>query len=66
MTDWAAVAIIAIIAAYKLISQWIDSRDEGMRESDTYSVTETMPHDIRDDTERCIPDVRLGFQREQQ
>jgi hypothetical protein len=66
MSDWATAAIIAIIAVYKLASHWLDSRGEGMRESDTYSVTETMPHEIRDDTERRIPDVRLGFQKEQQ
>lgn len=66
MSDWAAVAIIATIGAYKLASQWLDSRSEDIRESDTYSTTETMPHEIRDDTERRIPDVRLGFQKEQQ
>lgn len=65
MTDWAAVAIIAIIAAYKLVSQWFDSRGEGTRETDAYSTTETMPHEVRDDTERRLPDVRLGFQKEQ-
>lgn len=64
MSDWAAIAIIAIIAVYKLATHWIDSRDEGNRESDTYSGTEVSPHETRDDGERRIPDIRLGFQRE--
>lgn len=65
MSDWAAVAIIGIIAVYKLTTQWIESRDDGYRETDNYSSTETSPHEIRADSERCIPDIRLGFQREE-
>lgn len=66
MTDWALVSIVAILAAYKLIDRWLDSRggSDEYRETDTYSATETMPHEVRDDSERLIPDVRLGFQRE--
>lgn len=62
MSDWAAIAIIAIIAVYKLATHWIDSRDEGHRESDTYSSTEVSPDHYRDDGERYIPEVQLGFQ----
>lgn len=64
MSDWAVVAIVVLLVAYKLLERWIDSRGEHHRETDTYSATETMPHEIRDDGERSIPDVRLGFQRE--
>ena len=64
MSDWAIVAIVALGVIYKLAERWIDSNGEGHRETDTYSATETMPHEIRDDGERFIPDVQLGFQRE--
>ena len=63
MSDWALVATVALGVIYKLAGQRIDGRGEGHRETDTYSATETMPHEIRDDGERSIPDIRLGFQR---
>lgn len=65
MNEWAAVATVAIFCVYKLIDRWLDTREDDTRETDTYSTTETMPHEIRDDSERRIPDVRLGFQGEQ-
>lgn len=65
MSEWAAVAIIGIIAAYKLIDRWFDSRDvDETRETDTYTSTELAEHRVRDDGERVIPDIQLGFQRE--
>ncbi|GAA1323666.1 hypothetical protein GCM10020360_31700 [Nonlabens tegetincola] len=39
---------------------------EGHRESDTYTSTELAPGHYRDDGERYIPEIQLGFQREQQ
>lgn len=64
MSEWAIVAIILIITTYKTITYWIDSQEDSHRETDMYSTTETMPHDTRDDSERRIPDVKLGFQQE--
>lgn len=59
--SWALIATLAIISAYKLTALWLDSREPGVRETDTYSSIEAAPHEPRED----IPDVRLGFQREQ-
>lgn len=62
MNEWVAVAIVGIIAAYKLLDRWLDTRDNDDRETDTYTTTELVTRDTaRDDSERRIPDVQLGF-----
>ena len=69
MSEWAAVAIIGIIAAYKLIERWIDSRqgnEPAERESDTYAATERHDREASsyDGGYHERPDIQLGFQRE--
>lgn len=58
MNDWVLLGIITIIAVYKLLDRWLDSREVPMRESDTYSMTERAA-DEGDYEDR----VRIGFQR---
>ena len=65
MSEWAAVVIVAILCTYKLIDRWLDQReahgDDG-EHSATYSQTEVAHRDdARDDSERRIPDVQIGF-----
>lgn len=62
------VLVVAIIAAYKLIERWIDSRDaDDTRETDTYTSTERHDRDTSqyDGGYHERPDIQLGFQREQ-
>ncbi|KKI20549.1 MULTISPECIES: hypothetical protein [unclassified Leucobacter] len=67
MADWALVAIVALILAYRLAGRWLDERGQESGEtpppgSDT--LVETAFRETRDDGERRIPDIQLGFQRE--
>ncbi|QAB17117.1 hypothetical protein Leucomu_03550 [Leucobacter muris] len=67
MSDWAFVATVALVVIYRLGAKWIDGRDQSDDETPppgNDTLVETMPHEIRDDSERRIPDIRLGFQRE--
>ena len=63
MNDWAVVAIVAILAAWRLAERWLDTRDDETPPPGNDTLVETMPHEIRDDSERRIPDIRLGFRR---
>lgn len=68
MPDWALLVLCGIIAAYKLIEKWIDARHVGDGETPppgNDTLVETAYRDpARDDSERSIPDIRLGFQKE--
>ena len=65
MSEWAAVVIVAILCTYKLIDRWFDTREEEAEHHSVYSDTERHERDgVRDDSERAIPDVQLGFIRE--
>lgn len=68
MADWALVAIVALILAYRLVSRWLDERGHGYDETPppgNDTLVETAFPEPRDDGERFIPPIRLGFQREQ-
>ena len=64
MSDWVLLGIVGLIVAYKLIDRWLDQREQrGSGEHRaTYSQSEiAYRDDARDDSERRIPDVQIGF-----
>lgn len=68
MADWALVAIVALSLAYRIANRWLDGREGDAGETPppgNDTLVETAFREPRDDGERRIPDVQLGFQREQ-
>lgn len=67
VNDWTLIILVALVAAYKLIERWIDSRsaddDETPPPGNDTLVETACRESARDDSERRIPDVQLGFQR---
>ena len=65
MSDWVLLGIVGLIVIYKLVDRWLDQRDahdESGEHRATYSQTEVAYRDdARDDSERRIPDVQIGF-----
>lgn len=67
VNDWTLIILVTLVAAYKLIERWIDSRSSADDETPppgNDTLIETASREpARDDSERRIPDVQLGFQR---
>lgn len=65
MSDWVLLGIVGLIVVYKLVDRWLDQREahgESGEHRATYSQTEVAYRDdARDDSERRIPDVQIGF-----
>ena len=62
MSDWVLLGIVGLIVIYKLIDRWFDTREEESEHHSVYSDTERHERDgVRDDSERRIPDVHIGF-----
>lgn len=67
MNEWTAVITVALLLGYLLATQWLDSRsDSSPHQPDANDTLVEHGHrdDARDDGERRIPDIQLGFQRE--
>lgn len=65
MSDWLLLALVASHFTYRLLDRWLDQREQhGMpgEHRATYSQSEiAYRDDARDDSERRIPDVQIGF-----
>ena len=67
MSDWVLLGTVGLIVIYKLVDRWLGQREahsEAGEHRATYSQTEVAyREDARDDSERRIPDVQIGFTR---
>lgn len=65
MSDWVFLGIGGLIVVYKLVDRWLGQREahgEAGEHRATYSQSEiAYREDARDDSERRIPDVQIGF-----